>query len=209
MEDETHWYDKLRKGAKQPPLPKPRDEESLLRFTDWLLSFPGYRRYASLSKELPLQDVNEFAIQIVKQLPHVAFCNKLLQESPRRFQELVGELFRNLGGSVVLGGNNADGAIDVLWKTGMGSYILQCKRWRNKVGEPVVREVCGAAADGTVEVRGCFIVTTSEFTDNAVRFAESVRKPRIGLIDGKELFNLMSQVMPTMVQDIQRRSSEK
>jgi hypothetical protein len=164
-------------------------------FIDWLLQPPDFRSHAYKSSVKLPTDMSEFIAELVIPFDSRVFRDRLLDSGPREFQDLVADFFRQLGGQVINGNTGADGAIDALWKTPRGDYIIQCKKRRQKVGEPVVREIFGAAAKNVAH--GAFIVTTSEFINNAVQFADGV-KPQIGLINGKELFNLVTLAMPAV-----------
>ncbi len=153
--------------------------------------------------------------------PYMVFCDKLREFTSREFESLVADLFREMGADATLSKNGPDEAIDILCKTAEGDYIVQCKKWKGKkVGVKVVREVYGVAKKK--QAKGAFIVTVSEFTDKAVEFTIdrppstiadrllligseepfNLINPPVGLIDGKELFDLMNQHMPTIVTDI-------
>lgn len=102
----------------------------------------------------------------------------------QEFEILVGEYFRHQGFSVTdNGGGGADGGVDVVLKNGADSYLVQCKHWRAlRVGVQPVRELYGVmAAHG---VAGGFVVTSGDFTEEAVRFADGLA---LTLINGKTL----------------------
>ena len=66
---------------------------------------------------------------------------------------------------------------------------VQAKRWAHTVSPRVVRELRGALK---VDERG-LIVTTAEFTDEAIREAQAEGKARIGLLGGSELARLCAR----------------
>lgn len=69
---------------------------------------------------------------------------------------------------------------------------MQCKRWKKKVGLPVVRELFGSmSSEG---VRSGILVATSNLTSDALGFA---RKNGIRVIDGEEL---LRQIKPLQVE---------
>lgn len=186
----------------KPLPPKPHDEQSLVVFLNWLLQPLKSKRSAHTSLQRPLSENNaQFIESLVRPLPYHVFCDKLLGESPKYFEELIADFLRRLGGQVIPGVRGADGAIDLSVKTPQGDYIVQCKRWKNKVDVAVVREVYGVASK--LEAKGAFVISVSEFTDTAAYFSENLNPP-VGLIDGRELFYLMTQIMPSVVEDIQR-----
>jgi len=126
------------------------------------------------------------------------FCDKLREFTPQEFVSLVSDLFRQMGGDTEIGPVGANGAIDIFLG---GDYIVQCKKWKAKVGVATVREVYGAAVKQ--RAKGAFIVAVSEFTDAANNFLIDLPPPTIRLIDGKKLFDLMNQHIPSVVADIQ------
>ena len=100
------------------------------------------------------------------------------------FEILVGEYFRRQGFGVTdNGGGGADGGVDVVLQNGSDSYLVQCKHWRAlRVGVQPVRELYGVmAAHG---VTGGFVVTSGEFTEDALRFADGIA---LTLVNGKTL----------------------
>ena len=100
------------------------------------------------------------------------------------FEILVGEYFRHQGYRVTdNGGGGADGGVDVLLHKGRNSYLVQCKHWRAlRVGVQPVRELYGVmAANG---VTAGFVVTSGDFTEEAVRFADGIA---LTLVNGKTL----------------------
>ena len=143
--------------------------------------------------------MEEWIRSLTKPQPYRLFCDLLRKLTPSEFVGLVSDLFQRMGANVKISPAGADEAIDILCKTPEGDYIVQCKRWKAKVGVATVREVYGAAVK--CQAKGAFIVTVSEFTDTAENFTIDLPPP-VKLIDGKELFDLMNQYMPTVVADI-------
>jgi HJR/Mrr/RecB family endonuclease len=182
----------------QPPIPN--DDQSLIQFVDWLLQPMSYRIFAYKPTESIPKDTNEFIRRLVRPLPYRVFCDKLLEFNAKEFEGLVADLLGSLGGQVIPSKEGADGGADLLWKISKGEYIVQCKKWEKKVGIPIVREIYGATMKS--QTNGAFIVTKSEFTDWAIDFTKDL-SPRVGLIDGRLLFNLLTQIMPSIVEDIQ------
>ena len=198
----------IKRGFELQP-PNPHDEQSLNIFIDWLLLPPNYRTQdfrhpKAISRNISTEPEN--MEQWIKQLlippPHKIFCEKLHGFTPKYFEDLIGDLFRSLGGRVQSSGGVADGGIDLWLETLQGKYVIQCKKWKNsKVGEPIVRDIAGVAAKKQVE--GALIFTTSVFTDSAINFTKNFH-PRIGLIDGEQLFKIMNLIFPKVVSNILR-----
>ncbi len=115
------------------------------------------------------------------------------------FEQLVVDLMLKLGyggGHKDAGfalGKTGDEGIDGVIKEdrlGLALIYLQAKRWKSSitVGRPEIQKFAGALL-GKAE-KGVFI-TTSSFSDEARRFAESTSHLKIILIDGKYLCELM------------------
>jgi hypothetical protein len=110
--------------------------------------------------------------------------------SPSEFEELVVELYGVLGHHARRTGGAGDHGIDVVVRAANGErWLVQCKRWRGNVGEPVVRDLYGVLHHEKAE-RGV-ILTTGVFTDQARAWARG--KP-IDLIDGDQLLRLLRQL---------------
>lgn len=106
---------------------------------------------------------------------------------PHEFEEYIANLFLKLGYSTKVVGQSHDGGFDVLAvKDGVEHYI-QCKRYKEVVGEPDLRDFYGALAGRLVRGEGYF-VTTSRFTLEAKKFAAD--KP-IELVDEFRLIELI------------------
>jgi restriction system protein len=71
---------------------------------------------------------------------------------------------------------------------GLDLIYVQAKRWRNPVSRPDIQKFVGAL-HGQRASKGVFI-TTSTCSREAIAYADSVT-PRVILIDGKELAQLM------------------
>lgn len=103
------------------------------------------------------------------------------------FEYLVGEYFRRRQFSVEETKSGADGGVDLIATKGMEKYLIQCKHWKAyKVGVNVVRELLGVMVG--VGATGGFVVTSGEFTKDAIDFAKA---NNILILDGKELFKSM------------------
>lgn len=122
------------------------------------------------------------------------------------FELLLGEGFR-LQGYVVteMGG---EGAADLVLQKGAGRFLVQCRHWRaTRVDAGTVRELhAAAAAQGAA---GCFLVTSGEFTAEAVELA---RAARVQLINGARLIVMLEKArqtltMPPRVEPRLRRGS--
>ncbi len=105
-----------------------------------------------------------------------------LQElTPAGFEKMVAELYRRLGHKARRAGRSGDHGVDVVVDAKNGEkWVVQCKRWRGKVGEPQVRDFYGTMQHEKVE-QGA-IITTGGFSRPARNWARG--KP-IHLYDGE------------------------
>lgn len=102
---------------------------------------------------------------------------------PSDFEAWVQQLFRSRGYYTNNTPNGADHGIDLWVVSPQGERaIVQCKRYRGVVGEPVVRDLYGVMQHEAA-ARG-FLVTTGGISAAAGRWAQG--KP-IDLIDGPRL----------------------
>jgi restriction system protein len=108
----------------------------------------------------------------------------------REFEMLIGEYFQRNGYKVMPTADGADGGIDIKMTMSGETYLVQCKQWRAyKVGVQPVREFYGVmTATGAV---GGYIVTSGEFTDEAVNFADGLN---LRLIDGRKLLGMLGDM---------------
>lgn len=109
----------------------------------------------------------------------------------REFEMLVGEAFSRQGYRVTeLGGNGADGGVDLVLTKGSETFLVQCKQWKAfKVGVDVVRELYGVmAARGAT---GGYVITSGRFTADAQAFASG---RNVKLFDGPKLLALIKDV---------------
>ena len=99
--------------------------------------------------------------------------------SPSRFEELVGDVFKDHGHNAVVTQQSRDGGVDVFLenvRTGNIDVVIQCKRYatNNKVGISAVQRLAGVAIDWGASM--AYLVTTSSYTNPAIRSADSIRK---------------------------------
>ena len=115
---------------------------------------------------------------------------KLIQEdssyihriSPREFEEIIAEIFRDKGFDVEITKKTRDGGKDIIaihkHELGIGTqYFIECKRHKptNKVGVGIVRQLYGVHT-GRDGPNKSIIATTSTFTSGAIDFAENIVK---------------------------------
>jgi len=119
----------------------------------------------------------------------------LLATDPTKFEEIIGEVLRNLGfESVEVVGRTGDGGIDVKGELVVGNVIrtrvcIQVKRWRNNIQSSTVAQLRGSLGPHEQGL----IITTSDFSKSAQKEASDPYKAPIALMNGKELVELMCE----------------
>jgi restriction system protein len=121
----------------------------------------------------------------------------LLEMEPSAFERLVQRLLRESGFvQVEVTGRSGDGGIDgkgIMRLGGLLSFhvIFQCKRYRGSVAVSQVRDFRGAMV-GRAD-KG-LLITTGNFTKDAVREATRDGAPAIDLIDGDQLIEKLKEL---------------
>ena len=112
---------------------------------------------------------------------------------PNIFERVVAEIFRKNGFEVALTGKTADGGIDIIAITpsrlSPTRHLIQCKRYKDKIGITLVRELYGVKSDTSASK--IVLATTSSFTSPAIEFAKR-HSWEISLIDYNKLIELLS-----------------
>lgn len=107
--------------------------------------------------------------------------------TPSQFEDYVARrIFARKGYKVDNIRDTKDGGVDILVTDRFGQRaVVQCKRYKGSVGEPIVRDLYGTMIH--VGAGYGFLVATSTFSEEARRWAAG--KP-IELIDGRRLVQL-------------------
>jgi restriction system protein len=114
---------------------------------------------------------------------------------PFNFEELVGEVLRNLGfENITVTSKSGDGGIDVMGELIVAGAIknnvcVQVKRWRNNVQRASIAELRGSLRPHQT---GLFI-TTSDFSKPSIEEANDPYKAPISLINGKEFVDILCE----------------
>ena len=118
--------------------------------------------------------------------------SNLMDLNPFEFENLVGNLFKQLGLETKLTRSSRDGGVDVVAFDVRpvlgGKVVIQAKRYKNTVGVSAVRDLFGTMMNEGAN-KG-ILVTTSGYGPDAFDFAKD--KP-IELIDGGQLLYLLDQ----------------
>lgn len=121
----------------------------------------------------------------------------LLQMDPHAFERLIQRLLRESGFiQVEVTGQSGDGGVDgkgIMRLGGLLSFhvIFQCKRYSGAVAASQVRDFRGAMV-GRAD-KG-LLITTGNFTKDAVKEATRDGAPAIDLIDGDQLINKLKEL---------------
>jgi DNA-directed RNA polymerase specialized sigma24 family protein len=146
---------------------------------------------SSTRRELEIR-ITEITEEVIARL--AADPTQLYGLTPRRFEELVAELYRRRGFETTLTPLSGDGGADVLVvrhdELGSSLSVVQAKRYspHNKVGVGIVREL-----QGTMLERGAsagVVLTTSWFTSGARKY-EAAFRYRVSLQDYDGLIRLL------------------
>jgi len=125
--------------------------------------------------------------RIRRELKQSSSLADLRELSPDDFEKVVVEIFNQAGVKAEQVGESGDHGIDVVLESKTGKHwVAQCKRYKGKVGEPVIRDFYGAMLHEQA-TRG-FMITTGTFTRQARAWSEG--KPII-LWDGDKLYALI------------------
>lgn len=111
--------------------------------------------------------------------------------TPRRFEELIAEIFRSLGWDATLTQQTRDNGVDIyLFNGSSGSQaIVECKRYKNTVGIEMINRLLGVQL--AMGQDRAYLVTSSKFSRPAQARAQSPEISKRGfelnLIDAEQL----------------------
>ncbi len=116
--------------------------------------------------------------------------DQMYELSPKAFEHYVASLFRRKGYRVTVRGRSGDHGVDLeLTSAGGRLAIVQCKRYRDTVGEEIVRGLFGTLLHENA--RHAFLVTTADISAAARKWAAG--KP-MTLINGPTLVEIAAAV---------------
>jgi len=144
------------------------------------------------------QEILETSYQSLRQTLAQEILERIKKSPPRFFENLVVDLLIAMGyggsrkdaGEAV--GQVGDGGIDGIIKEdklGLDAIYLQAKRWEGTVTRPVVQGFAGALIGR--KARKGIMITTSNFSQQAIDYANGIENLKIILIDGEQLAQLM------------------
>ena len=143
---------------------------------------------------------------------------KLKACSPSFFERVVVRLLQAMGYGGVTGeasvtGKSGDGGIDGIIKEdklGLDVVCIQAKRWDGSVGRPVIQGFVGSM--DYVRAKKGVILTTSQFTKDALDFVDRIEGKKVVLIGGPKLADLMIEhnvgVNPTKLYELKEVSND-
>jgi restriction system protein len=143
---------------------------------------------------------------------------KLRDCSPGFFERIVVKLLQAMGyggvtGEALVTGRSGDAGIDGIIKEdklGLDVVCIQAKRWEGTVGRPVIQGFVGSM--DFVRARKGVILTTSQFSRDAVEFVDRIEGKKVVLIDGPQLADLMIDhnvgVLPTKSFELKEVSND-
>lgn len=145
---------------------------------------------------LPEEKIQKFYEEHLENIYSLLMDN-IMQNQPLFFERLIVDLLLKMGygydgnSGIVVGGSHDNGIDGIISedKLGLSLIYLQAKRYihNHRVGRPELQAFVGAMQNVQ---KGVFI-TTSEFTQEAIKYSERQQQKNLKLIDGKMLTHLM------------------
>jgi restriction system protein len=198
----------------------------------FLKQFPSYLTFIGQTPGEPAEDEDAEVIestQTPQELLDASFNTlrkataedllaKLKECSPGFFEQVVVRLLRAMGYGGVTGdssvtGKPGDGGIDGIIKEdklGLDVVCIQAKRWEGSVGRPVIQGFVGSM--DYIRAKKGVILTTSQFTKDALDFVDRIEGKKVVLIDGPKLADFMIEhnvgVNPTKVYELKEVSND-
>lgn len=146
------------------------------------------------------------AIQNQNDLVKQKLIEKIQEMDPFQFEFLVAELLRKIGyENVDVTKRSGDKGIDVVGNLTVGGLtnvktVIQVKRYKtgNNISGKYITQLRGSAE---VDQRG-LIITTSDFTKDAVEESKAVNKMPVALVNGIKLIDLLFKYRVGIKEDI-------
>jgi restriction system protein len=142
------------------------------------------------------QELMESAYRTLQKAAAEDLLDRLMRCSPGFFEHVVVRLLQALGygatGEALVTGKSGDGGVDGIIKEdklGLDVVCVQAKRWEGSVGRPTIQAFVGSM--DFVRAKKGVVITTSNFTRDALHYVERIEGKKVVLIDGSTLANLM------------------
>ncbi len=195
-----------------------RGHQVLAQNPEWidmkfLRKFDGYRTFIGELKEAETEDnalsqVQEESQSTPLELFEASYStlraalaeelqSRLIECSPQFFEHIVVKLLHAMGYGGQFGEGRVtnyshDGGIDGVInedKLGLDVVCIQAKRWQGTVSRPTIQSFVGSM--DMIRAKKGVVITTSDFSRDAVDFVERIEGKRVVLINGKHLAQLM------------------
>lgn len=172
---------------------------------------------ATESDQTPLELMDE-SFHALRRATADELLVKLRECSPGFFEKIVVKLLQAMGyggvtGEALVTGRSGDAGIDGIIKEdklGLDVVCIQAKRWEGTVGRPVIQGFVGSM--DFVRARKGVILTTSQFSRDALEFVDRIEGKKVVLIDGPQLADLMIDhnvgVLPTKSYELKEVSND-
>jgi len=169
------------------------------------------------SIQTPLELMDE-SFQALRRATADELLVKLRECSPGFFEKIVVRLLQAMGyggvtGEALVTGRSGDAGIDGIIKEdklGLDVVCIQAKRWEGTVGRPIIQGFVGSM--DFVRARKGVILTTSQFSRDAIDFVDRIEGKKVVLIDGPQLADLMIDhnvgVLPTKSYELKEVSND-
>ncbi len=136
----------------------------------------------AIKKIEALEPTYQYIAQAKKELEAIALINQVMSEnidienidklSGIEFEQLLIQQFQKLGYKTIETPSTGDFGADIIVDTENETrFIIQCKRFKNKVNLKAVQEVVGAIAHFNGDLG--IVITSSSFLNSAIKLAES------------------------------------
>lgn len=179
----------------------------------FLRQFDGYRTFIGELKEAETEDNSPSQAQEESQSTPLELFEasystlraalaedlqgRLIECSPQFFEHIVVKLLHAMGYGGQFGEGRVtnyshDGGIDGVInedKLGLDVVCIQAKRWQGTVSRPTIQSFVGSM--DMIRAKKGVVITTSDFSRDAVDFVERIEGKRVVLINGKHLAQLM------------------
>ncbi|MGG7074077.1 restriction endonuclease [Campylobacter sp. 9BO] len=152
---------------------------------------PNKNRANQDDEKTPIENILSISKELTQNLK-LQILNEISSKSPKFFEFFVLRLFEKMGyGIGRLTKNGSDGGIDGVIdedELGLSQVYIQAKSWQGSVSRPEIQKFVGAISNKATK-KGIFI-TTSNFTKEAISYANGIQSHTISLIDGDRLSEL-------------------
>jgi restriction system protein len=166
----------------------------------FLRQFDGYRKFlGEMQTESTMTPREQFetSFHVLRIALAEELQSKLIECSPPFFEQIVVKLLHAMGyggrfGEGRVTNYSHDGGIDGVIsedKLGLDVVCIQAKRWQGTVSRPTIQSFVGSM--DLIRAKKGVVITTSDFSREAIEFVDRIEGKRVVLINGKQLAQLM------------------